>query len=122
MEEYKVFIGPRYEVHQIGWACPICGKVYAPFVPACLNCPEESRGDWRKALSDLVSTIEQQDIVWEKVHADLERMNELSQKVRRRDDIVTGLCTFLGEAVREDILQPGQAAAVLEWLSIGVEE
>ena len=26
----------------IGWKCPVCGKVYAPFVPECTNCGGQS--------------------------------------------------------------------------------
>ena len=29
---------PSYPINQ-GWMCPTCGRVYAPWVFSCINCP-----------------------------------------------------------------------------------
>ena len=31
---------PSFTEPKMGWVCPVCRAVYAPFVASCLRCPD----------------------------------------------------------------------------------
>ena len=48
-------VGSSVNLPLIGWECPKCGGVYAPFVPSCSNCSPNHKhesleydGNWLK--------------------------------------------------------------------------